>query len=99
MDSTKLVIYSYNSRGFSQDKQYVCNHLISISGEKLPILCNQENFLLKANLFIYLFETHESKISQSSPAQPQKCAQRSPNCLDQSWLFVCIEFSSYFKYI
>ena len=44
---------SYNSRGFDVVKQMVCKFLTSenIIGDKIPILCNQENFLLKANTY------------------------------------------------
>ena len=48
----KLCIFSYNSRGFSLDKQVFCRNLIMSSGCKLTVLCNQENFLLKANGYI-----------------------------------------------
>ena len=44
-----LCIYSYNSRGFAQDKQDLCKLLMSTSGNTYPILCNQENFLLRSN--------------------------------------------------
>ena len=47
-----LCIYSYNSRGFDSTKQDILKTLLSISGDSLPVLCNQENFLLKANGFI-----------------------------------------------
>ena len=46
-----LCIYSYNSRGFDSTKQDILK-LISISDDSLPVICNQENFLLKANGFI-----------------------------------------------
>ena len=42
---TKLCIYSYNSRGFSVEKQNFCSSLFNLTGDYLPILCNQENFL------------------------------------------------------
>ena len=44
-----LCVYSYNSRGFDCSKQDILKTLISLSGDNLPIICNQENFLLKAN--------------------------------------------------
>ena len=52
-DQTKLCILSYNSRGFSADKQEFCKLITSkaIIGDKLPILCNQENFLLRGNSY------------------------------------------------
>jgi len=51
MDCTKICLFSYNSRGFSQEKQEFCNFLMKLSGNKLGILCNQENFLFKANSY------------------------------------------------
>ena len=44
-----ICLYSYNSRGFSEDKQDLCKILMCMTGDNLPILCNQENFLLKNN--------------------------------------------------
>ena len=44
-----VCIYSYNSRGFSQDKQDVCKLLMGNAGDSYSILCNQENFLLHGN--------------------------------------------------
>ena len=48
----KLCIFWYNSRGFSADKQLFCFKLLMSSGSSTTILCNQENFLLKANGYI-----------------------------------------------
>ena len=42
-----ICIYSYNSRRFSEDKQDVCKILFVDTEKYYPILCNQENFLLK----------------------------------------------------
>ena len=44
-------IFSYNSRGFHDGNQSICKNLLTIAGNKIPIICNQENFLLKANKF------------------------------------------------
>ena len=44
-------IFSYNSRGFRDGNQLICKELLTIAGNKIPIICNQENFLLKANKF------------------------------------------------
>ena len=44
-----ICIYSYNSRGFAQEKQDVCKILMSNSGSSYSVLCNQENFLLRGN--------------------------------------------------
>ena len=40
------------TRGFVSTKQDVLKTLVSISGDRLSIICNQENFLLKANEYI-----------------------------------------------
>ena len=49
----KMCLISYNSRGFSQHKEDICRFLVSpfVNGNKLSILCNQENFVLKANSY------------------------------------------------
>ena len=47
-----LCIYSYNSRGFYSNKQDILKTLLSVFGDSLLVICNQENFLLKANRFI-----------------------------------------------
>ena len=47
----KLCIFSYNSRGFCTQKQSTIKYLVNISAGKLPIICNQENFILKANSY------------------------------------------------
>ena len=44
-----ICIYSYNSRGFTEDKQDVCKILFVETEKYYPILCNQENFLMKGN--------------------------------------------------
>ena len=46
-----ICIFSYNSRGFTDDKQEICKTLMVDADEYYPILCNQENFLLKANSY------------------------------------------------
>ena len=69
MLNSKLCIYSYNSRGFSEEKQNLCSKLFNNSGDCLPILCNQENFLYKScsykvkqalpNAFVFFKEAHK----------------------------------------
>ena len=51
--NAKLCVISYNSRGFCANKQNTCNALLNegIIGDKIPILCNQENFLLKGSCY------------------------------------------------
>ena len=44
-----ICIYSYNSRGFAQEKQDICKLLMCSTGCTYPILCNQENFVLRGN--------------------------------------------------
>ena len=48
-----VCLISWNSRGSSHQKIYFLSHLVSpqIVGNKIPILCNQENFILKANSY------------------------------------------------
>ena len=48
----KICIYSYNSRGFDQTKQDIFKTLLLLSGDCMPIICNQENFILKANRYL-----------------------------------------------
>ena len=49
----KVCLLSWNSRGSSDQKLQFANYLVSsqVVGEKIPILCNQEHFLLKANTY------------------------------------------------
>ena len=56
----KACIISYNSRGFSAMHQDFIKTLASdkIVGDKLPIICNQENFILRGNFY---------KLSQACP--------------------------------
>ena len=56
----QICFISYNSRGFGQDKENFCRYLLSedFVGNKIPILCNQENFLLRGNCY---------KINQAFP--------------------------------
>ena len=58
---TELCFISYNSRGFGALKQNYCRQLSSsvVVGNKIPILCNQENFILRGNSY---------KISQALPS-------------------------------
>ena len=45
----KLCIFSYNSRGFTEEKQNICKSLFIENESYYPLLCNQENFILKGN--------------------------------------------------
>ena len=49
----KVCIVSYNSRGFSDIKVEFMKLLLSnqVTGNKIPILCNQENFMLRENAY------------------------------------------------
>ena len=51
--SLDICVISYNSRGFGIEKQEFCKYLVSeqFSGNRIPILCNQENFILKGNCY------------------------------------------------
>ena len=44
-----ICVYSYNSRGFAKEKQDLCKLLMCTSGSSYPVLCNQENFVLRGN--------------------------------------------------
>ena len=48
----KICIFSYNSRGFSNEKQDLCNLLMTHTEDYYPILCNQQNFLLQGNRYL-----------------------------------------------
>ncbi len=45
----KTRIYSYNSRGFDITKKNICKGLGDMDKSLIPIICNQENFVLKGN--------------------------------------------------
>ena len=49
----ELCFISYNSRGFGVLKQNYCKYLSSreVVGSKIPILCNQEHFILRGNSY------------------------------------------------
>ena len=49
MNENKMNIYSYNSRGFGDDKQDICKILATKNKHIIPIICVQEHFLLRAN--------------------------------------------------
>ena len=48
-----MCLISYNSRGFSEMNQNFMKTLTSdqVIGDKIPILCNQENFILRGNFY------------------------------------------------
>jgi endonuclease/exonuclease/phosphatase family metal-dependent hydrolase len=50
-DKGSLCIFSYNSRGFTDEKQDIIKLLFVDTDEYYPIVCNQENFLLKGNRY------------------------------------------------
>ena len=50
--ATKICLFSWNSRGWGDQTQKVCKSLSLIAGDKVPIICNQENFLLRANAYM-----------------------------------------------
>ena len=53
-----VCLFSYNSRGFTEEKQDICRMLFMNNTQYFPILCGQETFLLKGNSY---------KISQCLP--------------------------------
>ena len=52
-DSSRICFLSWNSRGSSDQKLNLMYNLVQpdIIGDCIPILCNQENFLLKPNVY------------------------------------------------
>ena len=45
-------LLAYNSRGFGLVTQQFCRNLLNMDNNVIPILCNQENFILKGNDYI-----------------------------------------------
>ena len=90
--STELCVLSYNSRGFGALKQTFCNFLSSSSvvGNKIPILCNQENFILRANSY---------KINQALPSSSLiiKPADKSSHCTGRPRGGMFIAVPDFFK--
>ena len=52
-EEDKACVLSYNSRGFNEIKIDFMNFLLKkdLVGVRTPILCNQENFILRENAF------------------------------------------------
>ena len=52
-EGDKFCIISYNSRGFNELKTEFMNLLLDskVTGNRIPILCNQENFMLRDNTY------------------------------------------------
>ena len=49
MNENKINVYSYNCRGFGDDKQEIYKLLATKNGHTIPIICRQEHFVLRAN--------------------------------------------------
>ena len=49
--ASKITVFSYNSRGFSANSAIVCNKLNNLFEDSIPIILNQENFVLKGNAY------------------------------------------------
>ena len=47
--SKNIRIYSFNSLGFDETKQTYCVDILKTDTKHFPVLCNQENFVLKGN--------------------------------------------------
>ena len=48
----QICLISYNTRGFGSEKQEFLKYLLNTACcDKIPILCNQENFLLRSNAY------------------------------------------------
>ena len=61
-NKNSLRIFSYNSRGFSDEKKDFCKTLMIHSENYVPILCNEENFLLQGNGYKIEQCLHNSRI-------------------------------------
>ena len=53
VSDNQMCLISWNSRGSRQQKMQYLSHLVSTQnvGTKIPIICNQESFILKANSY------------------------------------------------
>ena len=69
----QVCIVSWNSRGSSEQKLQFMKKLVSseIVGDKIRILCNQENFILRSNSY---------KLYQTVPGFQFFCEPRSKKC-------------------
>ena len=47
----EISLFSYNSRGIGSNKIQFINDLLEISSKNMPILCIQEHFLLRNNVY------------------------------------------------
>ena len=50
--ANKLCIFSYNSRGWGSQQQKMCQNMSKFCGDKIPVICNQENFILRNNSYM-----------------------------------------------
>ena len=50
-DSKDICVYSFNSRGFDEDKKDILKMISLKNKSNHPIICNQENFLLLNNRY------------------------------------------------
>ena len=53
LTNQEVCVISYNSRGFNQMHQDFIRTLSSdqVVGNRIPIICNQENFILRGNYY------------------------------------------------
>ena len=49
-NTTQICFYSYNTRGSNENKLNYIQDLMKLCGNKVPIFCIQEHFLLRSNL-------------------------------------------------
>ena len=74
----KLSIFSYNSRAVSAISAMVCNKLYSLHTDRIPIILNQENFILyKINQALpdshMIIKPAEKNGQDSQDAQKMEC--------------------------
>ena len=61
-NKNSLCVFSYNSRDFSDKKKDLCKILMIHSENYVPILCNQENYLVQGNGYRIEQCLHNSRI-------------------------------------
>ena len=108
---TQLCVLSYNSRGFYESKQQFCDNLTtSMCGNRIPILCIQEHFLLRGNSYIaqqalpnsHIFFKPAVKTDQDNGrpkngmliAVPKRIKERFSDISPTNWRVQAVRFSN-----
>ena len=108
---TQVCVLSYNSRGFIQSKQQFCDTLsTNICGDKIPILCVQEHFILRGNSYtvqkalpnshIFFNSAIKEDLNHGRPkngmliAVPNKLKERFSDVSPSHWRVQAVRFDS-----